>query len=434
MFWIYSWGRASLFAMAGLLAGCGTTGFAPHVAITSSAGLDSPQTASYGRSRSITLYRVVKLRSLGGDSASANGINDRGWIFGTSALAGDYTINGELWRNGRKSGLGTLGGPESAVTWPVKDDRDEVAGASSLSQTDPLAEHFCGFASYDLCNGFRWKARQMTALGTIGGNNSYAAGENNTGQIAGIAETAVQDRNCAAPQVFDYDAVIWDAHGHVTTLPPLAGDAVSQAVAINSHGAAAGASGPCGSPLTESSGSAHALLWRSGSPIDLGSLGGTQGNDATAINDRGDVAGFSALAGNSTLHAFRWQRGTIHDLGVLAGDQQSLAFGMNNQGQIVGQSCDASYLCRGFVWQHGSMSDLNSLVARTQLYIIYAGDINDDGSIVGEAVNPRTGEAPAVLLLPYDSARAAPASPKPKLPFALLRALAHSVAFRHIVR
>jgi hypothetical protein len=45
---------------------------------------------------------------------------------------------------------------------------------------------------------------------TLIGNNSQAlGGANNLGQVVGIAATANQDPNCVAPQVLDFDAVIW---------------------------------------------------------------------------------------------------------------------------------------------------------------------------------------------------------------------------------
>src|SRR5690349_20507827 len=63
----------------------------------------------------------------------------------------------------------------------------------------------------------------------------------------------------------------------------------------------------------DSNGNSHALLWRQGQPINLGTLRGAN-SYATAINDRGDVVGYSGVADSGTLHAFLWRAGTMTDL------------------------------------------------------------------------------------------------------------------------
>ena len=67
-------------------------------------------------------YGVVELDELGGTAGSAKGINDRGWITGADNLPGDLTSMATLWVNGSTIPLGTLGGPNSAVAWPVKNN------------------------------------------------------------------------------------------------------------------------------------------------------------------------------------------------------------------------------------------------------------------------------------------------------------------------
>jgi len=352
---------------------------------------------------SSTHYYVVDLGTLGGSFSVANSINNRGWAAGLATLRGNANVHAVLWANAQKVDLGTLGGPNSAVGWPVKNDRDpgQIAGFSDVAQTDPLAEHFCGFGSPNLCAGFRWKNYALTALPPLGGNNSFAASVNGAGAVVGFAETAVHAATCGAPQVLDYYAAIWEANRRPRALPPAHDDTVSQAVSINGAGVAAGASGPCGPPNNVRYGTAHALLWRhDGSPIDLGTLGGSTANIATAVNEGGDAVGQSALAGNTTYHAFRWQQGTMSDLGTLPGDFLSEALGLNDKKQVVGYSSDSSGNMRGFIWQNGTMTDLNLLVPRSNLYLVYAGDINDKGWIVGQAVDLKTGRAPAVLLIP----------------------------------
>src|SRR5215510_14995213 len=69
---------------------------------------------------------------------------------------------------------------------------------------------------------------------------------------------------------------------------------------------------------------------------DLGTLGGAT-STACGINDRGQVAGNSAIA-SGELHAFLWDGGTMTDLGTLPGRAFSGARFINNRGQVVGSS------------------------------------------------------------------------------------------------
>src|SRR5438477_106006 len=87
-------------------------------------------------------YGVVELGELGGTAGSANGINDRGWITGTDNLTGDVTSMASLWVNGSTIPLGTLGGPNSAVAWPVQNNNGVIVGMSELPDADPIGETF----------------------------------------------------------------------------------------------------------------------------------------------------------------------------------------------------------------------------------------------------------------------------------------------------
>src|SRR5207237_7847078 len=67
-----------------------------------------------------TQYQVSNLPGLGGTSNGGNSINNQTWVAGYSRLAGDQTRHAALWRSGLLSDLGTLGGPNSSLTWNVK--------------------------------------------------------------------------------------------------------------------------------------------------------------------------------------------------------------------------------------------------------------------------------------------------------------------------
>ncbi|MGA8473525.1 MAG: hypothetical protein WB681_00525 [Candidatus Cybelea sp.] len=279
-------------AAAVILAGCNNgasqSGFNPPS--QNLAQLSSAARASDG----LTHYYLVTLPTLGGSAGFAYGVNDRGWIVGDANLPGNKVGHATIWINGHITDLGTLGGPSSAINWSVKGDRGEVAGVSLIKQLDPLREKFCpDLHTNHICLGFRWKDNVMTALPTLGGNNAEPTGVNNSGDVVGVAENATHDPSCVPPQVLDYYGTVWKANGTILALPPIPGDTISAAVAINNSGQIVGTSGSCASPFATSSNEVHAVLWQTetGPAKDLGSLGGDQFNAAVQINDRGKSSG-----------------------------------------------------------------------------------------------------------------------------------------------
>jgi probable HAF family extracellular repeat protein len=57
---------------------------------------------------------------------------------------------------------------------------------------------------------------------------------------------------------------------------------------------------------------------------DLGDLGGELNNTPATVNDRGEVAGASDLAGDTTYHTFLWIKGTgMQDLDTVSTDLSS---------------------------------------------------------------------------------------------------------------
>jgi probable HAF family extracellular repeat protein len=149
---------------------------------------------------------------------------------------------------------------------------------------------------------------------------------------------------------------------------------------------------------------AHAVLWQNGSATatDLGNLGGSTNNVAFAINEQGQIVGISGLSGNAAVHAFLWQNGgPMQDLLTLPGDVLSIAYSLNDAGQIVGQSCDAKGNCRACLWQNGSITDLNTLIAPSSpAHLLVAFDVNNQGQIVGQAYDRNTGNTTGFVATP----------------------------------
>ncbi len=250
-----------------------------------------------------------------------------------------------------------------------------------------MKEDFCGFGDHLICLGALWNG-VLTPLHTLGGNNAMALGLNNRDQLIGVAETGTHDPKCPSPQVLDFEAVTWGTNGEIQGLPPLSGDTVGFALGINDRGQVVGSSGTCANTVVTAVGlfvGPHAVLWENGLPTPLGNLGGKMLGKAAAINNRGEVAGFSDVPDGS-VHSFLWTRDTgMQDLGALGTDFLGDPAGINNNTQVVGGSCVdiGSPICRAFFWEKNVMSDLNDLVADSPLYLVYALGINDAGEIVG---------------------------------------------------
>jgi probable HAF family extracellular repeat protein len=377
------------------------------------AGIAAPAQAGHDHHPTVS-YEVTVLPSLGGRASAASSINNRGWVAGFSNLPGDQTRHATLWRHHRIVDLGTLGGPNSSVAWPVKNTRGMIAGIAETAQLDPLGEawscsvFFPGQPTGHTCLGFVWKAGRMRALPTLGGNNGFAAGVNQRGQVVGWAENTVHDPTCNPPQVLQFRAVVWGPRGRIRELPPLPGDTVSAATALNDRGRVVGISGSCDNAVGRFS-ARHAVRWERGKPTDLGSLGGSAWHTPMAVNQRGEVVGFSNLPGDEggrfNAHAVLWsERGGITDLGTLPGDTTSQALGINSRRQVVGLSCGAGG-CRAFLWKNGVMTDLNALVASAAtVQLSSANDINDAGEITGEALDQETGNSRAFTATPIHTA------------------------------
>ena len=368
---------------------------------TSVAGMLAASCYAQG-SQTSARYTITDLGTFGGTFSIAFGINNAGRVGGAAALPNGNVHPFLSGMGGAKYDLGTLGGPNAQANRPS--GTLDLSIVSETRTPDPLGEDFCGFGNHLICLGALWNG-VMTPLPTLGGNNAIAVLSNNRGQIIGVAENGTRDPSCPAPQVLDYQAVVWGPKpGQIQALPPLPGDTVGFALGINDRGQIVGSSGSCANTIVTAVGlfvGPHAVLWEDGAVRHLGSLGGTMGK-AGAINDRGEVAGFSSLPGDSSVHSFLWSRDAgMRDLGALGADHLGDPAGINNNTQVVGGSCDLAGNCRAFLWEKNVMSDLNDLIpADSPWYLVYALGINDPGEIVGFAVEKSTGNGHAFLASP----------------------------------
>jgi len=353
-----------------------------------------------------THYSVQNLGSLGGTNCClVVGLNNIGWVDGTSNVAGDNSFHPFLWRDGKMQDLGTLGGPNASVGG-MNDAGDVTVGGADTTTPDPLGEDWCGFGTHLICRSFVWRNGRRMPVPTLGGNNGDVSTITNTGLVLGFAETALHDDTCIAPEVLGIEAFLWDPNENkIRALRPLSGDTATAAFGINEHGNVAGTSGICGSGLVGTS-ALHAVMWKNGLPIDLGSFGGSYTNLANSINNLDQVVGVSDLIGDATTHAFLWTEGQgIQDLGTLLGHFSSSGNDINDNGQVVGQSCDVNFNCRAVIWEHGAITDLNTLISPSStLFLLLASSINSRGQIVGAAFDQSSGNIVPFLATPDENA------------------------------
>jgi probable HAF family extracellular repeat protein len=154
------------------------------------------------------------------------------------------------------------------------------------------------------------------------------------------------------------------------------GGGQSEATAINDMGQVVGYS-------QVEDGKHHAFLWSGGAMTDLGTLGGKE-SFAEAINIEGEVVGY-ALTEADVWHAFLWSRGHMVDLGTLGGNC-SHAVAINAAGQVAGTADTKGGRPHAFLWWHGTMTDLGALSGRTGSC---AWGLSASGDVAGDAETPK---------------------------------------------
>jgi len=336
-------------------------------------------------------YQLLDIGTLGGNSASAVDINDRGEVTGSAATAAaashafiykdglmvdlgmlkadrygmgnsqgaDINERGEVagvsdtqdgfshafrYSNGALTDLGTLGGIYSSAN--AINEAGQVSGISSFQP---------GSSDY---HGFLHGRAGMTDLGTLG--DSYSTGDrlNDAGQVAGIYQLEFQTH-----------AYLYTQGSMIDLVPGTLSYVSPTAVMINAAGHVSG------SYRIETT---RSFLWRDGEFLDLGTLGGDFSN-ATALNDTDQVVGDSTeVAGES--HAYRWSAGELTDLGTLGGTYSN-ATAINEAGQVTGQALTVDVEYHPFVYSNGAMIDLG--IPQNGVHGIGRA-INAAGQVVGQ--------------------------------------------------
>lgn len=276
--------------------------------------------------------------------------------------------------------------------YPVRslNNRGMFVGQAETSTPDPFDFCFNAFGDCLVSQALQWENGVTTDLGALtDGVSSAPAWISDSGLIAGVSENGEIDP--LIPSFPELHAVLWK-RGEIMDLGTLEGAHESLATAVNSRGQVVGAA----LNTTPDSNSMLGLyetrpfLWKHGVMQDLGTLGGTDAM-ALLVNEQGQIAGQSYTRESApattpycaffplTQHGFVWKNGKMTDIGTLGGSC-TFTYGFNNRGQVVGQSSTpGDPTSHPFLWDQGTITDLGALGGNYG----WANWINDAGEIVG---------------------------------------------------
>lgn len=217
---------------------------------------------------------------------------------------------------------------------------------------------------------------------------------NSEGNIVGMANFTINEPGAGGQTSYSYYLPFLYSNGAITTLPLLPGDTHGYAVAINDAGQIAGysygATGTMNSVIYSSNGSMSVI-----SPLPSGGMVGVLG-----LNNAGQAVGSASVQGGAR-HAFLYSAGNTTDLGVPNGFNSSQAEAINDSGDIVGEAYYQNYggASHAFLYSNGSWKDLNlTIPPDSGLVLKWASGINNQGQIVGTAT--LSGQDAAYVLTP----------------------------------
>ncbi|QFZ19431.1 hypothetical protein [Saccharothrix syringae] len=250
--------------------------------------------------------QAVDVGPSGAGWVSAAAINGRGEVpmSYSSSPSGYHQTNAAVWRDGTHVAL-PVSGPHLFIS-AINDAGVVVGSKLPMFEGDRYA--------------FRCAGTTCTRLAEVPGTDGY--------EVRGINEAGVVVGNR------DDRVLRWEGD-QVTVLSP--GRVAYGSQVLNERGDAVGSA-------ADANGVRRATLWPAGGkPVDLGVPGPSE---AVAVNDLGDVVGWS---GSSSPRAFLWRAGKVTWLGSLGGTR-SRPVALNNRGVVVGESTDSANVVKAVKW------------------------------------------------------------------------------------
>lgn len=352
----------------------------------------------------------------GGASSAAFWITSNGLITGNSqngetdpVIPGLPEVRAVVWKNGHIRDLGTLGGSSSFSQ--AVNNQGHVTGLALNGIPDPFSFYYqflyCVPPSF-ICpanatqtRAFVWDEEGgMRDIGTLGGPDAFPSVMNNRGQVAGYSYTDSTPQPTTGLPTFH--PFLWEKGKGMKDLGSLGGTITASVNGLNERGEVVGGLTLPGDIIN------HPFLWDGARLIDLVTppFDASQQGEARWINEAGEVVGSAGLpipGQGPQMHGFLWRGGAMTDLGMIPGSPCSQADFINSKSQVVGGSffCDHSSSL-AFLWESGSIVDLNTLIpANTPFYLYWAPYIDDQG-VIGALGLLANGDSHAVLLMPCD--------------------------------
>ncbi len=345
------------------------------------------QVQSRPKGSAYTLTDLGKIGSYG----SVNAVNNLGHAVGTlySNFGGFSSFTPVKWIGG---GIGYLGSDGSAFDI---NNNDEAVGFIRI----PFGTH-----------AYFWGPSGNASIDTVTAGQSGASAINDSGYAVGTAKFPFNGGTETNSQPF-----FWK-NNQMTKLPLFAdtNTLASTTLDINNQNQIIG--------LISASGGVHAALWSGGGggPQDLGDF------YPQRLNDAGQYVGHATFTvtfdgvTTSTGHPVLGSGGGYSDLGTpdqLIG--QGIALGINNRGDVVGWTSTALGW-HAFLYSHGAMQDLNSLLPFGTCWTLQsASAISDSGHIVGVGYPVSDGLLHGFLLTPTAPTGVADSKPERPLSFKL---------------
>jgi len=319
--------------------------------------------ASADRAQAQCMYEIVAEISapgcppFGNAPIVASAINDHGVVVGHIV---DCAFNEKPFVWSQETGLVLIPLPAGVTRAEPMDINNHGEIVGRLARTGVN-----GFRVFRLKDGV-WTELPPTGAGV----HSEAFGINDDGWVCGYRDTSEGRK-----------AFRWRGDVVEELASPIGGGAVAMDVNTDAN-----STGIFGSLII-----GLAFLWEHDHTIEIPPLQGGTSSEGRAINDGNAMTGQSRIAvksGSVPRRSWVFDSGWLAELGVLSdADHRTISEDINDAGQIVGLSSGVENGTeRPFFWQHGEITDLQSLIVDVPIgtFLFRAFAINQHGEIVVE--------------------------------------------------